>query len=77
MKMPEPLLYLRADCHLCEQVIALLEGVGVRFRPVDIDGDAELTEEYGLRIPVLRLPGNGHELDYPFDEERLRRFLGL
>jgi hypothetical protein len=77
MKIPEPLLYLRADCHLCEQVIALLEATGARWRPVDIDGDADLTEKYGLRIPVLKLPGSGHELDYPFDEERLRRFLGL
>ena len=77
MKIPEPLLYLRADCHLCEQVIALLEATGARWRPVDIDSDAELTEKYGLRIPVLKLPGSGHELDYPFDEDRLRRFLGL
>jgi len=59
MKMPEPVLYLRADCHLCEQVIALLEATGARWRPVDI------------------VPGSGQELDYPFDEERLRRFLGL
>ncbi len=77
MKMPELLLYLRADCHLCEQVIALLEAAGARWRPVDIDGDEVLTEVYGLRIPVLKLPGSGHELDYPFDEDRLRRFLGL
>jgi len=74
----EPLvLYLRPDCHLCEQVIPLLEAAGVRWSPVDIDGDPVLSKKYGLRIPVLRLPGSGHELDYPFDEERLRLFLRL
>lgn len=78
MKISEPLLlYLRADCHLCEQVIVMLEGADVRWRPVDIDGDLMLTKKYGLRIPVLRLPDSGRELDYPFDEERLRLFLGL
>jgi len=76
MKTNEPLvLYLRPDCHLCEQVIPLLEAAGVRWSPVDIDEDAVLTEKYGLRIPVLSLPGSGRELDYPFDEERLHLFL--
>lgn len=74
----EPLiLYSRGDCHLCDQVITLLDRNGVRWRPVDIDGNARLLEEYGLRIPVLKRPDTGAELFYPFDEERLRRFVSM
>jgi hypothetical protein len=75
MKIPEPLiLYSRADCHLCDQVIVMLNRAGIHWRLIDIDGDAALSAQYGLRIPVLRRPGTGQELCYPFDEERLERF---
>jgi hypothetical protein len=75
MKIPEPLiLYSRADCHLCDQVIGILDRAGVHWRPVDIEGDAELSARYGLRIPVLRRPDTGQELFYPFDEGALVEF---
>lgn len=75
MKIPEPLiLYSRAQCHLCDRVITMLDGAGLHWRPVDIDADAALAERYGLRIPVLRRPDTGDELFYPFDEERLMQF---
>lgn len=75
MKIPQPLiLYSRAQCHLCERVIMMLDGAGLHWRPIDIDGDAALIERYGLRIPVLQRPDTGDELFYPFDEERLMRF---
>ena len=78
MKIPEPMiLYSRAECHLCDQVVRLLDRAGVHWRPVDIDGDAELLEKYGLRIPVLKRPDTGDELYYPFDEASLRRFTGM
>jgi hypothetical protein len=73
--IPEPLiLYSRADCHLCDQVIMMLDRAGIRWRPIDIDGDAALSAQYGLRIPVLRRPDTGQELFYPFDAEQLQRF---
>jgi hypothetical protein len=73
--IPEPLiLYARADCHLCDQVITMLDRAGLHWRPVDIDDDPELLERYGLRIPVLRRPDSGRELFYPFCEQRLLRF---
>ena len=78
MKIPEPMiLYSRAECHLCDQVVTLLDRAGVRWRPVDIDGDAGLLKKYGLRIPVLRRPDTGEELYYPFDEADLLRFASL
>jgi hypothetical protein len=73
--IPEPLiLYSRADCHLCDQVSGLLDAAGIRWRPVDIDGDAALLARYGLRIPVLRRPDTGQELFFPFDEGALVKF---
>jgi hypothetical protein len=76
MTIPEPLLlYSRADCHLCELVIAMLNRAGIGWRPVDIDGDPALVEKYGLRVPVLRRPDGG-ELFYPFDAQQLQRFVG-
>lgn len=78
MKIPEPLiLYSRADCHLCDQVITMLDRAGIHWRPIDIDGNSALLEKYGLKIPVLRRPDTGDELFYPFDEARLRGFAGL
>ena len=77
MTVAEPLiLYSRADCHLCDQVIMMLDRAGVRWRPVDIDDDPELVERYGLKVPVLRRPDTGRELFYPFDERQLTAFVG-
>ena len=78
MTISEPLiLYARAECHLCDQVIRMLDRAGIHWRPVDIDADAELEEKYGLRIPVLQRPDTGRELLYPFDERGLLDFIGL
>jgi glutathione S-transferase len=75
MKIPQPLiLYSRADCHLCDQVIMMLDGAGIHWRPVDVDGNSALLERYGPRIPVLRRPDTGGELFYPFDEQLLEEF---
>jgi hypothetical protein len=77
MNIDEPLiLYTRADCHLCDLVIMMLDRADVHWRPVDIDDDAELVELYGLRVPVLRCPDTGRELSYPFDELQLAAFAG-
>lgn len=78
MTLPEPLvLFTRADCHLCELVTGMLERSGIRWRPVDIDIDAALAEEYGLRVPVLRCSHSGRELDYPFGPQEIRRFVEM
>jgi len=76
MKISESLLmYTRNGCHLCDQAAALLDRAGIAWRPVDIDRDARLEECYGLRVPVLRRPDSGRELDYPFDEAGVQEFL--
>jgi len=77
MKTSEPLImYTRCGCHLCEQAASLLDRVEISWQPVDIDDDANLEVTYGLRVPVLRRPDSGRELDYPFDEARIREFAG-
>lgn len=78
MTLSQPMvLYERADCHLCHQVHAMLDRAGIQWRSVDIDGDRALEDKYGLRIPVLLSLDTGHELFYPFDEQKLRCFAGL
>ena len=75
MASGEPLiLYSRPECHLCDQVVLMLDRIGIRWRPVDIDDDPELTRKYGVRVPVLARPDSGRELFFPFSEEELRRF---
>ena len=65
------LLYTRPDCELCEQVGALARSLGAEIEPVDISEDLDLLLAYGTRIPVLRDPARGCELDYPIDVARL------
>jgi len=75
MKISGPLImYTRSNCHLCDQAAGLLDRIGIPWRPVDIDDDVQLEERYGLRVPVLRRPDSGQELDYPFDEGGIREF---
>ena len=58
----EFVLYSRAGCHLCDEMLAelapLLEGRAVAVRVVDVDGNRELKRRYGLRIPVLTVDGD-------------------
>ncbi|MFP7722092.1 glutaredoxin family protein [Lysobacter sp. A3-1-A15] len=70
-------LFQRDDCHLCDLALEVLAAARApEFESVFIDDDAVLEDRYGLRVPVLRDAGRGAELDWPFDEARLRGFLG-
>ncbi|MEN8260704.1 MAG: cation:dicarboxylase symporter family transporter, partial [Pseudomonadota bacterium] len=68
-------------CHLCEQAGGLAVAVQVRMPGifeiygVDIAGNERLTQDYGVRIPVIRDAATGAELDWPFDEATLESFL--
>ena len=54
-------VYSRADCALCEELLAELlpwaqhRALTVEVR--DVDADAQARRRYGLRIPVLLLDG--------------------
>lgn len=69
------LLYGTEHCHLCDVAAALLCDAGVAVEKVDIANDEALCARYELRIPVLHCREDGHELDWPFDAQRLRAFL--
>ncbi|RLQ22931.1 glutaredoxin family protein [Seongchinamella sediminis] len=67
-------LFGTSACHLCERAAALLQAAGVDFEEVDISESDDLFARYGVTIPVLRR-ADGEELNWPFDEEALARFL--
>ncbi|WP_073521715.1 glutaredoxin family protein [Pseudomonas fluorescens] len=76
--LPECQLFGTLGCHLCEiaeaEVMPLVEH-GLLVELVDITDPEDLTDVYGLRIPVLRRTDTGAELDWPFDTEQVVAFL--
>lgn len=75
--MTSLVLFQRDDCHLCDLALEVLAQVRApEFESVFIDGDDELEGRYGARVPVLRDDASDAELDWPFDAERLRTWMG-
>lgn len=68
-------------CHLCEEAYVLVAKRVARppgifeLATMDIAESDALTARYGTRIPVLRDLSAGREIEWPFDEEALDRFL--
>jgi len=70
-------LIQRDDCPLCDDAYQVLVDAGVAdFDPVWIDGDTGLEGLYGSRVPVLRREDSNAELDWPFDADAVRQFIG-
>ncbi len=71
-------IYSRPGCHLCDDAKAVIErvqrDVPFALEQVDIDGDAALTEKYGLEIPVILVDGRKHA-KYRVDEGAFRKAL--
>ena len=71
-------LFGTLGCHLCEiaeaEIMPLVEH-GLLVELVDITDPEDLTDVYGLRIPVLRRMDTGAELDWPFDTDQVVAFL--
>ncbi|MBY8950189.1 MULTISPECIES: glutaredoxin family protein [unclassified Pseudomonas] len=76
--LPECQLFGTLGCHLCEiaeaEIMPLVER-GLLVELVDITDPEDLTDDYGLRIPVLRRVDTGAELDWPFDTDQVVAFL--
>jgi hypothetical protein len=78
---PEVTLLGRPGCHLCEEALAVLEGLradlgpgAFALRSVDIEADDATFKAYLERIPVIAL--DGQELyDFFVDREDLRHRL--
>jgi len=70
-------LFQRDDCPLCDQALAILAAASTPdFEPVWIDDDPLLEARYGERVPVLRDEIADAELDWPFDADAVRAFVG-
>lgn len=71
--LPECQLFGTLGCHLCEiaeaEIMPLVEH-GLLVELVDITDPDDLTDVYGLRIPVLRRVDTGEELDWPLTHNR-------
>ncbi|HVN44931.1 MAG TPA: glutaredoxin family protein [Steroidobacteraceae bacterium] len=82
--MPHPegrlTLVRRADCQLCEEMLAQLAALARRLplpplEVVDVDADPQLERRHGWHVPVLLLDGTvvcRHRLD----RDELLRLLG-
>lgn len=66
-------LYTRNGCHLCEKAKAILlklkERYDFHYMEADIDKSDELTEKYGMMIPVVEI--NGEEVQFGQIDELL------
>ena len=71
-------LYMREDCHLCEQVKSDLESLQEKYPhrlvEVDIDSDPALQRTYLAEIPVIEV--GPYRLKAPFDRQKLMITLG-
>ena len=71
-------LYGKAECHLCDEMKAVVERVRQEIpfalEIVDIGGDPALEAAYGLEIPVLAIDGL-KAFKYRVDAAALRRRL--
>jgi uncharacterized membrane protein len=66
-------LYMRQDCHLCEQARTDLESIQAKYPhrlvEIDIDTDPALQKKYLIEIPVVEV--GPYALKAPFDKQKL------
>lgn len=59
--VPEAILYVTSNCHLCSVARSLLTAVQrtipFNIRTVNIDGDEELERRFALEVPVVEIDG--------------------
>lgn len=71
-------IYIRAGCHLCEQMLDELAVLQIEHKfeldRIDITGNSALEREFGTRIPVLTA-GSDVLCEYFLDEEIVRNRL--
>jgi len=55
--VPDLILYIREDCHLCSDMVSSLNKLkvklGFHFKSIDVDSNVVLKERYGNFVPVL------------------------
>ncbi|HEC73190.1 MAG TPA: glutaredoxin family protein [Methylophaga aminisulfidivorans] len=70
-------LYSTAGCHLCDDALIILKNMPELpqedISVIEIGDDDALVNQYGIRIPVLRI--GLEELDWPFTTEQVSLFI--
>ncbi|MDX2167331.1 MAG: glutaredoxin family protein [Deltaproteobacteria bacterium] len=73
-------LITRHDCHLCEEMVAVIEAVRARheleLEVLDVDADPDLLARYSDQVPVLLVNGR-KAFKYRVSESALSRRLHL
>jgi glutaredoxin len=73
------ILYSRADCCLCEEMKETIRQVAAKIplemEEIDVDGSAELREDFGAEVPVLFINGR-KAFKYRVKAKELARRLG-
>jgi Glutaredoxin-like domain (DUF836) len=71
-------MYSRRRCGLCDEarevILAQVQEAEFGFEEIFIDGDDDLEERYGLRVPVVLVDG-AEEFETQVDPDLLRRTL--
>ncbi len=71
-------IYVRQQCHLCDEAVAVARAVaaecGTGVELVDIDADPALRERYTDQVPVTMVDGRQHDY-WRVDPDRLRAAL--
>jgi glutaredoxin len=71
-------IYSRTGCHLCEDALKLLQSMqdelNFEIEEILIDGNEELEQLYGEKIPVTHIDGVHHDF-WRVDPERFKSSL--
>ena len=71
-------LYTGPRCHLCDQAKSLiypvLQGTDWILQEINITGDEDLKDRYGIRIPVMAVP-DGREKGWPFTQGQVKQLI--
>ena len=73
--MVEVKIFARANCHLCEEAMSILEQMKSEFifeiNKILIDGNTELETKYGEQVPVILINNQPHDF-FRVDPKRFR-----
>ena len=75
--MADFILFGTEGCHLCEEAEAVLVAANVEYRLEDVMDDSGWQEQFGLLIPVLWHVESRRLLGWPFDDEKVKNFVGM
>ena len=77
--MRQFILYSTSHCHLCEQAEKLLINLQheyeFQWEITEISNDDDLINQYGIRIPVIQSINTKAELNWPFTQNDIIKFI--